>query len=157
MTTGALIEQVDGARLKRLSDAAFLNALANHPAIRPTCGGDGASFLDFTDFVANPKNHAVAWDRGAFMFFWTAPQTYEVHIMVLPEGRGKAAYRMAKAGISYMVAEGAERLWARVTDEPLRHYTVAAGFTRCGTDSLDIGAGSVSYDLYQWTRPCRQQ
>lgn len=151
---GAVKDQVDGARLKRLADASFLNALANHPAIRPTCGGDGASFLDFGPFVSNPKNHAVAWKHGAFMFLWTAPQTYEVHMMVHPEGRGKAAYRMAKAGISYMVAEGAERLWARVSEDGLRHYTAQAGFTRCGTDEFDYGAGPVLYDLYQWTRPC---
>ena len=152
MTMGAVKDQVDGARLKRLSDASFLNRLANDPSIRPTCGGDGVSVLDFTDFVSNPKNHAVGWDHGAFMFLWTAPQTYEVHIMVLPEGRGKAAYRMARAGISYIVAEGAERLWARVSNDALRHYTAQAGFTRCGTDCLDIGFGPATYDLYQWKR-----
>lgn len=145
--------------LVRTFDAARLNALANHPAIRPTCGGDGQSFIDLTAFVADPKNHAVSWDKGAFLFGWSAPQTYEVHIMVLPEGRGRAAYRMAALGIAYMLERGMERLWARIATEArgLRHYTASAGFTPCGSDTLDIGFGPVSYDLYQWKKPCLQQ
>lgn len=72
-----------------LTDAAHLNALVNHPSVRPTCGGDGKSQLDLTPVLANKKNHVFAWDHGAFLFVWTAPQTYEVHAMILPEGRGR--------------------------------------------------------------------
>lgn len=155
MTTSALAvkDQVRPA-LKRIFDAGPLNEFANHPAIRASCGGDGKSRLDFSDFVANEKNHAVAWDSGIFLFLWSAPQTYEVHVMVRPEGRGRAAYRMARAGISYIVAEGAERLWARVGNDALRHYTAQAGFVRCGVDSVDLGFGPVIYDVYQWKKPC---
>jgi hypothetical protein len=58
-----------------------------------------------------------------------------------------------------MLAHGMERLWARVAkDAPgLRHYTRRAGFVRCGQHVLDIGAGPVTYDLYQWKKPCLQQ
>ena len=145
--------------LVRLSDAARLNALANHPKVRPTCGGDGRSALDFSPFVADLRNHAVAWEHGAFLFAWSAPQTFEVHVMVLPEGRGRAAYRKAADGIAYMLAQGMERLWARVAKDAhaLRHYVAQAGFTRCGEDVLDIGFGPVAYDLYQWKKPCLQQ
>ena len=141
----------------RLHDAAFLNDLANDPAIRPTCGGSGP--LDFSDFIANPKNHALAWSHGVFLFLWTAPRTYEVHIMVRPQGRGREAYHMAHAGISYIVGCGADHLWARVQkgDNALRHYTAQAGFTHCGTDTLDFGSGPLEYDLYEWRRPCLQQ
>jgi hypothetical protein len=136
-----------------------LNELVNHPQVRPTCGGDGESFLDMSPFVAQEKNHAMVWEHGAFLFGWTAPQTYEVHIMVLPEGRGSDAYRMAQEGIDYIVGIGAERLWARVAKDAdgLRHYTARAGFTLCGTDVVDLGFGPVTYDLYQWKKPCRQQ
>lgn len=145
--------------IQRHFDANFLNALANHPAIRPSCGGDGRSPLDFAAFASNPKNHAIVWAHGAFLFHWSAPQTYEVHIMVLPEGRGKDAYRMAEAGIAYITQIGAERLWARVAadNHALRHYTSSAGFERCGMDVLDIGFGPVEYDLYQWKKPCLQR
>lgn len=145
--------------ISRTFDAARLNALANHPDIRPTCGGDGESFLDLTPFVNDRHNHAVIWDKGAFLFGWSAPATYEVHIMVLPEGRGRAAYAKAAAGIAYMLNLGMERLWARVAQDALglRHYTRRAGFVRCGQHVLDIGAGPVTYDLYQWKKSCLQQ
>jgi hypothetical protein len=110
----------------------------------------------FGVFVSNPKNHAVTWEHGGFLFQWSAPRTYEVHVMVLPEGRGRNAYRMAREGIGYIVAFGAERLWARVAKgaNGLRHYVAHAGFARCGTDVLDIGFGPVVYDLYQWEKRC---
>jgi hypothetical protein len=144
-----VIEKTVCGRLTRLHGTAFLNELANHPRVRPTCGTDGREYLDFTPFVSDPRNHAVAWEHGAFMFDWTAPHTYEVHVMVHPDGRGPDAYRMAKAGIAYIVAEGADRIWARIArdDMALRHYTRTAGFERCGK----LG----DYDVYQWLKPRR--
>jgi hypothetical protein len=145
--------------LSRTFTAERLNALVNHPDIRPTCGGDGKSEIDLSAFVADRKNHAVLWDHGAYLFQWSAPQIYEVHIMVLPEGRGRQAYRKAAQGIAYIVSIGGERIWARVAEghDGLAHYTRAAGLRHCGIDVLDIGFGPVSYDLYQWKKPCLQQ
>lgn len=145
--------------ISRHCDAARLNEIANHPDVRPSCGGDGKSALDFGLFISNPDNHALLWEHGAFLLHWSAPQTYEIHIMVLPEGRGRDAYRMAQEGIDYAVALGADRLWARVAKDAdgLRHYTAQAGFERCGTNVLNIGFGPVTYDLYQWKKPCLQQ
>jgi hypothetical protein len=144
--------------LERHYDAARINELANHPAIRPTCGGDGKSQIDLTAFVADPKNHAMVWDRGYLLAVWTGPQTYEIHVAVLPEGRGRDAYRMVAEFVAYMAEHGAERLWARVAEhsDGLRHYTAQAGFTRCDRDAIDIGFGPVTYDIYQWKAPCRQ-
>lgn len=144
--------------VSRHFDAQRINEIINHPAVRPTCGGDGASDLDFTVFVQNPKNHALVWDHGCFLFLWTAPDTYEVHLAVLPEGRGRDAYRMAAEGIDYITAHGAQHLWARVArgHNCLRHYTAQAGFVKCGTDTLDFGFGAVEYDLYQWKTTCRR-
>jgi hypothetical protein len=143
--------------LERHYDAARINELANHPAIRPTCGGDGKSAIDLTAFVADPKNYAMVWDRGALLAVWTAPQTYEVHVMVLPEGRGQDAYRMGREFIAYMVEQGADRLWARIASGTVRHFAAQHDFIRCGTDTLDIGFGPVTYALYQWKKPCRPQ
>jgi hypothetical protein len=154
----AAADLLETVALERTFDADRLNALANHPAVRPTCGGDGESPIDLTPFVNDRHNHAVAWNNGAFLFGWSAPQTYEVHIMVRPEGRGSAAYQMAPFGIAYMLNLGMERLWARVSKDAraLRHYTRAAGFKRCGQHVLDIGFGPVTYDLYQWKKRCLQ-
>lgn len=145
--------------LSRTFDAERINALVNHPAIRPTCGGDGKSFLDFTAFLASDKNHALVWRGGCFLLGWSAPQTYEVHCAVLPEGRGRGAYAKARSMVAHMTALGAERLWARVQTnaDGLRHFTAQAGFSRCGEDTIDLGFGPISYTLYQWTKPCLQQ
>jgi hypothetical protein len=150
---------VPTAALSRTFDVERLNALANHPDIRPTCGGDGKSFIDLGPFLADELNHAVAWETGCFLLGWSAPHTYEVHLMVLPEGRGREAYDHAGGMIAYMQAHGAERLWARVAKAArgLRHYTWHAGFRPCGEHTLNLGFGPVSYDLYQWTSPCLQQ
>ncbi len=142
--------------IQRTFDAAILNEIVNHPEVRPTCGGDGESWIDLTEAVAEPKNHAVLWEHGCFFFGWSAPQTYEVHIFILPEGRGKQSYRIASEGIAYIVNQGADHLWARIAKNMphLRHYTASAGFKPCGTDTIDLGAGPVAYDLYQWRKQC---
>jgi hypothetical protein len=143
--------------LFRTFDVERLNALANHPEIRPTCGGDGKSFIDLTPFVNDRHNHALLWSNGYFLYLWTAPQTFEVHAVVLKEGRGLPAYRAASHSIEYMVAHGAERLWARIdpTHRALRHFAASNGFERCGQHVTDIGFGPVIYDLYQWKKPCQ--
>jgi hypothetical protein len=131
--------------IARTFDAGRVNALANHPAVR-----SGAS-VDLTCFVSDQKHVALVWDRGSYLFLWTAPSTYEAHISVLPEGRGREAYRMAREAVDYMARLGAEKLWARVRkDSPtIRHFASAAGFVRCGDDTLDVGSGPISFDLYE--------
>ena len=134
------------SRIQRHFDAERLNEIANDPDVRPTCGGDGKSYLNFDAFVSDPKNHALVWDQGALLFYWTAPETYELHVMVLPEGRGKDAYRMVQEGIDCLIASGALHLWARVAHNfnALRHLAAHTGFIKCGTDTLDIGFGPVA-------------
>lgn len=140
-----------------MATAALLNQIANRPDVRPSCGGDGRSYLDFEPVMADEKNQAVVWEDGALLFIWTAPATYEVHVMVAPEGRGREAYRHVREGLDWMIGRGAERLWARIPNAQVRHLAAQMGFARCGTDVLDIGSGPVMYDLYQWVKPCRQQ
>ena len=139
--------------LERHYDAACLNELVNHPKVRPTCGGDGASLLDFSSYVRDRSNHVLVWDHGFFMFSPVDDKTYMVDIGILPEGRGRDAYRLAKLGLAYIASQGAERVLALVSPKmkALRHYAVQAGFEPLGTStSLDIGFGPVTYDLYEW-------
>jgi RimJ/RimL family protein N-acetyltransferase len=129
------------AAIARTFDARRLNALASLTG----------NPVDLSCFVADEKHIALAWERGSYLFLWTAPHTYEVHIAVLPDGRGREAYRMAREAISYMASIGAEKLWARVRpDAPqIRHFASSAGFKRCGSDRLDLGNGPIPFDLYE--------
>jgi hypothetical protein len=142
--------------IARSFDADRLNDLVNHPAIRPYVGGDPEAYLDLSHLIADDKNIALLGDHGGFFATWTAPHTYEVHTFILPEGRGRAAYELAREGRDYMTSHGANHLWTRVQRgaENVKRFTLAAGFTPCGEQVLDLGAGPTTYDLFQWRAEC---
>lgn len=142
----------------RSHDADYINHLANHPDIRPYIGGDGASELDLSQVLANPDNVFLTGEAGGFIATWTAPETYEIHTLILPEGRGAQAYMLGRAGIKWMAKRGATHLWTRV-DRKHRHtriFALKAGFKAAGEQSLDLGAGPVLYDLFSWRPTCQQ-
>ncbi len=136
----------------RSFDARRINNLVNHPTIRPYCGGNPNAWLNLTAAVIDLKNYFLLGQHGGFCFCWSAPNTYEIHAFVLPEGRGKWAYDFIAACIGNMVRHGANHLWARVAVDAVhvRRFTMKAGFKRCGEQTLDLGAGPVDYDLYDW-------
>lgn len=156
-TAPVLHHETRPARLWRSFDAERVNFIVNHPTVRPWCGGDPEVPLDMSGAVTNLKNYTLLGKHGGFLFVWTAPATYEVHVFIMPLGRGKAAYQLARDAKAYMIGIGAEHLWARIAPgaENVRHLTVSNGFRRCGTDVLDVGTGPVTYDLYNWRTECR--
>jgi len=131
----------------RTFDSGRINYLVNHPAIRPTCGGEG--YLDCTPSVENTDNIYLNGENGGLAFIWSAPRVYEVHVFLLPEGRGKWGFDFGMAGRDYMAAY-ADMLWARIDRPALRYFTMKAGFKPCGQNTIDIGQGPVTYDLYKW-------
>jgi hypothetical protein len=155
MMRGKIAAMFDCLDLARTFDAERINSLVNDPSIRPYVGGDGKSFLDLTDAVANRDNHFVEGEHGAFSFTWSAPRVYEVHTFILPEGRGKWSRSFALAARDYM--RFADKLWTRVPvgADNIRLFTLDAGFSRCGHQTINLGAGPVPYDLYEWIPQCR--
>jgi len=129
----------------RTFDADRVNYLVNHPAIRPTCGGDITQPLDCTEIVSDHQNVFVGGEHGGFSFIWTAPRVFEVHAYLLPEGRGKWGFEFGMNARNYM-AEHADMLWARVDNPALRYFTMKAGFTPCGQNLI----GAKTYNLYKW-------
>lgn len=139
--------------IQRSFDADRINDLVNHPSIRPHVGGDPQVPLDLTAVVANHDNIFLLGDHGGFAFTWTAPGTYEVHTFILPEGRGAMALNAALLARSAMNdIYGADHLWTRVHPEAgnVRAFTLKAGFKPAGKQTLDLGAGPVAYDLFNW-------
>jgi hypothetical protein len=100
--------------VRRTFDAERINTLANDPAVRPFVGGDGESRIDLTEAVANRDNVFLDGEHGAFALSWSAPGVYEVHTLILPEGRGQWAAEFASEMLAYMTREGATMLWTRV-------------------------------------------
>jgi len=138
--------------IERTYDANRLNYLVNHPEIRPFVGGDVTKPIDFTRAIADDANIFLNGDHGAFCCSWTGPGVYEVHTLILPDGRGKWAYEFAKAGRAHMVELGGRHLWTRVHPDAanVRFFTLRAGFRPAGRHTIDLGAGPVAYDLFDW-------
>lgn len=143
----------------RCFDPARVNYLVNHPSIRPHIGGDGVSVMDLSEAVQNRDNVFLDGEHGGFAFIWTAPRTYEVHTFILPEGRGEWARDFADLARDWMGDNFADHLWTRVHPEAgnVRAFTLRSGFKPAGEQTLDMGAGPVKYDLFDWRRECPQQ
>lgn len=80
--------------IRRTMDAAFLNAVANDPAVRPHLAGDGA--IDLAGLAADPRNVLLQSDCGGFLIHALGAGVYEVHSMFLP-GNGTAPVRAMRA------------------------------------------------------------
>lgn len=140
----------------RTRDADLINRYANHPEIRPYIGGVGE--LDLSNATFDP-HFALFGEHGGFVLTWTAPETYEVHTLIAPEGRGQWAFDFAKKSIAYMVGKGATHLWTRIHPQH-RHtalFTRKMGFRPCGAVLTDFGGGPENYNLFNWRMPCQQQ
>jgi hypothetical protein len=85
---------------------------------------------------------------------WTAPDCFEAHIFILPEGRGQWAMKFAAAAIAYAADLGAVQLWARVSDRHTQLFTRKVGFRFRGEQTFDFGEGPRMYQLYDWRREC---
>lgn len=144
--------------MQRCFDVARINGLVNDPSIRPHIGGDGESPLDLTAAVTDKQNIFLLDKHGGFAFTWSAPRTYEVHTFILPEGRGPAALDMALTARSWMEEHFADHLWTRVHPDAanVRAFTLKAGFRPAGKHEIDLGAGPVAYDLFDWRPECPQ-
>ena len=138
--------------IEETRDAARLNFLVNHPEIRPFVGGDVNQPIDLSSAIDDNANIFLRGEHGAFCCSWTGPGVYEVHTLILPEGRGKWAYEFAKAGRLHMVELGARHLWTCVHPDAanVRFFTLRAGFRPAGTRIRDLGAGPVAYDIFDW-------
>lgn len=146
--------------LTRSFDSERANELVNHPSIRPFVGGDGESFLDLSPSVDDEKNVFLIDEHGGFLLIWTAPDTYEIHTFILPEGRGRKAYANAQDMLRTMKQEfGARHLWTRVArgQENVRRFTTANGLEHCGEQTCDFGGGPTHYDLFNWRHKCLLQ
>ena len=115
-------------------DAAWINEVINHPAVRPFVGPVEMGELDMTPLVERPENLFPMGEFGGFALLWTAPHTLEVHTFVLPEGRGHWARQAAAKGIELAKEAGAVRLWTRIPpDAPhVKAYARAMGMKPTG-------------------------
>lgn len=141
------------ALLERTFDAELVNWFANHPEIRP--GLSGADPLDLAPAM-NDANVFLFGDHGGFVFTWSAPQTYEVHVVITEAGRGRWGLDAAQEAVAAMVAAGATHLWTRAHPDrrEIAFFAIRAGFRECGVHVLDMGEGPVAWRLFDWRLGC---
>jgi hypothetical protein len=99
--------------LERSFDADFINAVVNHPEVRPYIG-DGPDVLDLSDAIEQQQNWFLMGEHGGFALIWSAPGVYEVHTFILPEGRGAWGAKARNEGIDFARDHGAAMLWTKV-------------------------------------------
>ena len=143
--------------LERCFDAELVNLAANHPDVRPYLGPASLGELDFADAVGDDKNWFLMGEYGGVALAWSAPGVYEVHVFVLPQGRGKWAALARQATIDYAVSNGAVMLWARIAP----NAKFVSMFARRGgmqpTGEMIYSLGAV-YDVFKMELPrCPQQ
>lgn len=103
----------------RATDARLHNRIANDPLVKPLLGYNQGR-TDFTPLLDHPEAYVLLSDgKGAAAIFeWSAPDVWQVHVMVLPEYRGLAAVRAAHEMIDFMFMSGAKMLWGMT---PIAH------------------------------------
>ncbi len=99
----AVIRQATSRRIgiemiREVSDPAILNGFANHPEILPDLGGKE---LDLSPGV-NGSNVFLFGEHGGICWVWSAPGTYEAHVMMTRAGRGLWGVRAGREAIAVM-------------------------------------------------------
>lgn len=134
--------------LERCFDAEVVNLAANHPDVRPFLGPASLGELDFEEAVAEDHNWFLMGAHGGFALAWSGPGVYEVHVFILPEGRGKWAAQARQATIDFAKANGAKMLWARISPAArfVSYFARRGGMQPTGEMIYTLGS---PYDLYK--------
>lgn len=139
-------------RLSR--NAEQINAVVNHPAVRPFVGPVELGELNLSHAVMREENFFLFGEFGGFSLGWTSPYTREVHTFILPEGRGEWARKVAREAINYAFDNGTDRLWSRIPPDRdnVRAYAEEMGMQPTGEQIDTFGQ---PYDIYEMVAlPC---
>lgn len=133
-------------------DPDILNYFSSHPDIAPHIGGP----IDFTDAIRETAVFLFG-DHGGFLYEWTAPATYEGHVMLTAGGRGAWGFRALRESIDLMSAKGADRLWCRVRpqDEHVAFFARQGGFREAGEMTL-YSPQRALWRILEWRKSCLQ-
>lgn len=125
-------------RAWRSSDAMRVNDITNDPSILPHIAGAETGPLDLTARVLDPNNVVLMGEHGFLAYWLMQPGIYEVHVQILPEGRGRWALAFAETCQRWMFTR-------TPAYEVLTH--IAHGHT--AARALTVAAGG----RFEFTRP----
>lgn len=120
-----------------IADSAEIAELINHPTIRPHCGGDGKSYADPAEILAD-QHSVLLFDEGGGQFFhWKGPGIFEAHSFYLV--RGREAIERGREAVARMFSEfGAEKVWRAtpIENRRARWFNRQLGFRSLGEIEL---------------------
>ncbi len=135
--------------LERATDAGFLNAVCNHPDVRPFLYGSGA--IDLTPVIQNQNNLAIQGEHGGMLMVQMVKGIWELHTQVLPDGRGPWALEMAQGCVDWLFSRtNAIEVFTRVPDGNVAAMALSRA---CGARLeehvlQDLGAGQMKVSIY---------
>lgn len=124
-----------------------INAVVNHPAVRPFVGAPDAGYLDFTHAVNRPENWFLMGEHGGFALELTAPSTREIHVFITPKGHGRWAAEAAREAFGFARANGTKTLVAYV-DQERRDLALYARRAGMHPTSREVSIFDSPYDVY---------
>lgn len=135
--------------IARCFDAAIPNHFAAHPDIAPHIGGP----ILFDDAMRETAAFFFG-EHGGLIFEWCAPRTYEAHIMLTREGRGRWGLEATRQALDELKAE---RVWARIdpANRPLAMHALKAGFRE--VERRNLYPGPAPYRIFEWRSICPPQ
>lgn len=86
--------------VERASNAAFLNRVANHPAVRSDIADVAEGVLDLSARIDDAI--VLQGEYGCFVVFRYGVGTYECHSLFLPDGRGQWGADFARSALEWM-------------------------------------------------------
>jgi hypothetical protein len=141
---------------ERTFDAELVNAIANHPAVRPSLGFEGCEgAVDFGPAISDPRNIFLSEGGGVAICGFSGPGCYECHLLYPPGSRGRAAIASSKAMAEFMFANGARFLWGqpRQSDRAAQWHIRQVGFGPAG-HGMNPLIGPVAYFIKE--APCHR-
>jgi hypothetical protein len=126
--------------------------VVNHPAVRPFAGLPDAGDLDFSPLVACPEHVALLGEHGGFLLIWSGPGIRELHVFLLPGGRGKWGFDAQAEVIAYAQDHEIRTLWARITPQ-MRHLALYARHGGMRPTGETIEAFGTAYRIFAMEVP----
>jgi len=134
--------------IRPVCDPAIINGFANHPDI----GLGGGAPLDLTQGIREP-NVFLFGEHGGICLSWSAPETFEAHVMLTRAGRGRWGFEAGREAVRYMAARRCTHIWARIHPErrEIALFARQAGLRDTGfIHELDAGEGPVRWRIFNW-------
>lgn len=130
--------------LTETRDAALVNGFASHPDIALGVDFSGA-FRDTAVFLFGAF--------GGFVAEWTAPRTYEAHVMLTKAGRGPWGFAAVRQ-FTAMMSGRADRLWARIDPErpEIAVFARRGGFREVEPMTLWTNDEPKRWRIFEWSR-----